>query len=67
VTERCVCFRLNGECIMTIYRCNILDQHGDILLPSDIVAESLDAALRDAFEFLRKINEGSLHHDGIRA
>ena len=40
-------------------RCNMLDRHGDILLRSDIVGESLDAALRDAVDILRKGNEDS--------
>jgi len=57
-----VCSRLNGVagCTMPEYRCNMLDQHGHILLPSDIVAESLDAALRDAIDILHKCNQGSL-------
>src|ERR1700693_1125471 len=58
--ERYVCSRLNGVagCIMPEYRCNMLNQHGDILFPSDIVAESLDAALQDAVDVFRKCNEG---------
>ena len=56
-----MCSRLNGVagCIMPEYRCNMLNQHGDILFPSDIVAESLDAALQDAVDVFRKCNEGS--------
>ena len=42
---------------MPDYRCYMLDHRGNILFPSPIVAESLEAALRSAFEILRKTNE----------
>jgi hypothetical protein len=29
----------------------MLDEHGDILFPADIVAEIVSAAMRQAFEF----------------
>jgi hypothetical protein len=42
---------------MPDYHCYILDHRGSILFPSDIVAESLEAALRIAFDILRKTSE----------
>jgi hypothetical protein len=38
---------------MPEYRCNMLDQRGDVLFPADVVAEDLEAALRHAFDVLR--------------
>lgn len=42
---------------MPDYRCHMLDQRGNILFPSDVIAESLDAALRGAFDIFRRTNE----------
>jgi hypothetical protein len=42
---------------MPDYRCNMLDQRGDILFPADVVADDLEAALRHAFDRLRKSNQ----------
>ncbi len=39
------------------YRCNMLDQRGDVLFPADVVAEDLEAALRHAFDVLRQTNQ----------
>jgi hypothetical protein len=44
---------------MPDYRCCMLDHRGNLLFPSDIVAESLEAALRSAFELLRQTNEAA--------
>ena len=44
---------------MPDYRCNMLDQRGDILFPADVVADDLEAALRHAFDVLRKSNQGA--------
>ena len=41
---------------MPDYRCHMLDQRGNILFPSDVIAESLDAALRGAFDIFRRTN-----------
>ena len=41
------------------YRCNMLDQRGDVLFPADIVAEDLASALRHAFDVLRQSNQGT--------
>ena len=42
---------------MPDYRCNMLDQRGDVLFPADIVADDLEAALRHAFDVLRQTNQ----------
>jgi hypothetical protein len=42
---------------MPDYRCNMLDQRGDILFPADVVADDLEAALRHAFDVLRTSNQ----------
>ena len=44
---------------MPDYRCNMLDQRGDVLFPADVVAEDLAAALRHAFDVLRQSNQGT--------
>ena len=41
---------------MADFRCNLLDESGDILIPTNIIAASLDEALRQAFELLRASN-----------
>jgi hypothetical protein len=38
---------------MPQYRCNMLDQRGDVLFPANVVADDLESALRHAFEVLR--------------
>jgi hypothetical protein len=43
---------------MPNFRCNMLDEHGDILFPADIVAETVSAAMRQAFEILESNNLG---------
>jgi hypothetical protein len=35
---------------MPDFRCNMLDQRGNVLFPADVVAEDLEAALRHAFD-----------------
>ena len=42
---------------MPDYRCNMLDQRGDVLFPADVVAEDLAAALQHAFDVLHKSNQ----------
>jgi hypothetical protein len=44
---------------MPDYRCQMLDERGDVLFPADIVAETLDDALRHAFDILRMSNRAS--------
>jgi hypothetical protein len=44
---------------MPDFRCNMLDQRGDVLFPANVVAEDLEAALRHAFDVLRKSNQGA--------
>ena len=52
---------------MPDYRCNMLDQRGDVLFPADVVAEDLATALRHAFDVLRQSNQGaSLIEAGLR-
>jgi hypothetical protein len=41
---------------MPDYRCNMLDEHGNVLFPADVVAENLEAALRHAFDVLNRTN-----------
>jgi hypothetical protein len=41
---------------MPNFRCYMLDEHGDILLPADIVAETVSVAIRHAFEILESNN-----------
>ena len=38
---------------MPEFRCNMLDQRGDVLFPTDVVADDLEAALRHAISMLR--------------
>jgi hypothetical protein len=47
------------EQIMPDFRCNMLDQRGDVLFPADVVADDWEAALRHAFDVLRKYNHES--------
>jgi hypothetical protein len=42
---------------MPDYRCQMLDERGVVLFPADIVAETLDDALRHAFDILRMSNQ----------
>ena len=44
---------------MLEFHCHMLDERGDILFPTDIIAESLDAAIQDAFRILHTSNEGA--------
>ena len=41
------------------YRCNMLDQRGDVLFPADVVAEDLATALHHAFDVLRQSSQGT--------
>jgi hypothetical protein len=41
---------------MPEFRCNMLDDDGDILFPADIVAESLSIAIRHAFDNISRYN-----------
>jgi hypothetical protein len=41
---------------MPTFRCYMLDEHGDILFPADIVAETVSVAIRHAFEILESNN-----------
>ena len=41
---------------MPNFRCHMLDEHGDILFPADIFAETVSAAIRRAFEILESNN-----------
>ena len=41
---------------MPHFRCHMLDEHGDILFPADIFAETVSAAIRHAFEILESNN-----------
>jgi hypothetical protein len=56
-----VCSRLNGVKARTMldYRCHMLNERGDVLFPADIIAETLDAAIRHAFNILHTRNEGA--------
>jgi hypothetical protein len=44
---------------MAYYRCNMLDEHDQVIFPADIVAESLDAAVRHAFRIRETSNHGT--------
>jgi hypothetical protein len=44
------------ERAMPNFRCHMLDEHRDILFPADIVAETVSAAIRHAFEILESNN-----------
>ena len=44
---------------MPDYRCNMLDQRGDVLFPADVVAEDLATALQHAFDVLRQSDQGT--------
>jgi hypothetical protein len=39
------------------FRCNMLDQRGDVLFPADVIADDLETALRRAFDVLRTSNQ----------
>jgi hypothetical protein len=45
----------------------MLDQRGDVLFPADIVADDLEAALRHAFDVLRRTNQSSSLSVGVYA
>jgi hypothetical protein len=59
--EGYVCSRLNGAKARTMleYHCHMLDERGEILFPADIIAETLDAAIRHAFSILHTSNESA--------
>ena len=44
---------------MPYFRCNMLDQRGDVLFPANVDAEDLGAALQHAFDVLSKSNHGA--------
>jgi hypothetical protein len=44
---------------MPDFRCNMLDQRGNVLFPADVVAEDLEAALRHAFDVLHTSNRSA--------
>jgi hypothetical protein len=44
---------------MPDFRCHMLDERGDTLFPADLTVDSLDAAIRHAFDILRTSNEHS--------
>ena len=44
---------------MVNYHCNMLDEHDKVIFPADIVAESLDAAVRHAFRIREESNHGT--------
>jgi hypothetical protein len=44
---------------MPSYRCNMLDEDGEILFPADIVAESLAGAIQHAAKIRQMNNEGT--------
>ena len=44
---------------MPDFRCNMLDEHGHMLFPAEIVAENLDAAIQHASVILRASNQSS--------
>jgi hypothetical protein len=50
---------------MPDFRCHMLDERGDILFPADLIAESLDAAIRDAFRILHSNNEGAARSERV--
>jgi hypothetical protein len=54
-----VCSRLNGVKArgMLDYHCHMLNERGDVLFPADIIAETLDGAIRHAFCILQTSNE----------
>jgi hypothetical protein len=41
------------------FRCNMLDEHGHMLFPAEIVAENLDAAIEHASAILQASNQSS--------
>jgi hypothetical protein len=44
---------------MPHYRCNMLDEGGNILFPADVVAESLAAAIQHAAKIRQMSNQGT--------
>jgi hypothetical protein len=44
---------------MPAFRCNMLDEHGHMLFPAEIVAENLDAAIEHASAILQASNQSS--------
>ena len=61
VAERYVCSRLIGarERTMPEFHCHMLDARGAILSRTDIIAESLDFAIRHASDILHRSNQSS--------
>jgi hypothetical protein len=59
--EGYVCSRLNCAKARTMldYHCHMLNERGDIIFPADIAAETLDAAVRHAFNILHTSNAGA--------
>jgi hypothetical protein len=42
-----------------IFRCQMLGRQGDILFPTDIVAETMDIAIQQAFQIRQERNEAA--------
>ena len=60
VTKR-VALHLHGKRVRTMrgYHCEMFDKHGDVIFPTVIIAESLDAAVQRAFHILHNSNDSS--------
>jgi hypothetical protein len=59
--EICACPDLLGAKGRAIsnYRCNILNENGDIIFPGGIVAPTLDAAIKHGYCILRTSNQST--------
>ncbi len=52
---------------MPIFRCHMLDEHGDILFSADFGAETVTVAIRQAFEILESNDLSNLPHRQVYA
>ena len=50
-----------------VFRCQMLDRHGDVLFPADIVAETLDIAVQQAFHIRQARNQDAAASERVYA
>jgi hypothetical protein len=50
-----------------LFRCQMLDRQGDILFPADIVAETMDIAIQQAFQIRQERNQAAAAAERVYA
>jgi hypothetical protein len=50
-----------------VFRCQMLDRDGEVLFPADIIAETLDIAVQQAFHIRRTRNQDAAAAERVYA